>query len=261
MKLRLISSLVHVLAFGVCFSGFLKDLLCLPRPSSPPLQRITMSDYVSLEYGFPSTHATNSVSVAVYILHAIRLPENPLPFKSRLFAEICIALYVLSIVVGRLYCGMHGFFDVITGSFLGALLGISQCVFEKTFDSWILHSTMLYPLSVAIATLLFIRVHPEPVDDCPCFDDSVAFAAVILGVEIGTWQQKPTLASLISFHILSDLKFEVMRAILRILLGILIIFTWRSFMKPLLLRTLPPIFRTMEILGLASPRKFFIRAS
>lgn len=220
-----------------------------------------MSDYVSLEYGFPSTHATNTVSVAVYILHAIRLLDNPLTFKSRLLIEICIAFYVLSIVLGRLYCGMHGFFDVLTGSFLGALLGISQCVLEEMLDSWTLHSTMLYPLSVAVAILLFIRLHPEPVDDCPCFDDSVAFAAVVLGVEIGSWQQKPIISSLISFHIMRDLRVELVRAVLRILLGVLMIFGWRSFMKPRLLRRLPPIFRSIESWGLASPRKFFIRAS
>ena len=253
--------MVHILAVGVCVSGFIKDFLCLPRPSSPPLQRITMSDHVSLEYGFPSTHATNTVSVAVYILHNIRFLDTPLSFKSQLFVEVCTALYVLSIVIGRLYCGMHGYLDVLAGGILGALLGVSQCFFEKTFDSWISNSTMLYPLSVAVATLLFIRLHPEPVDDCPCFDDSVAFAAVVLGVEIGSWQKKSIIASLISLHILKDLRSGLVRAFLRILLGILIIFAWRSFMKPLLLRTLPPIFRSIENWGLTSPRKFFIRAS
>ena len=253
--------MVHILAIGVCASGFLKDLLCLPRPPSPPLQRITMSGHVSLEYGFPSTHATNAVSVAAYAIIATRLLDAPLSFRSQLMIEICMVLYVLSIVIGRLYCGMHGFLDVITGSILGAFLGITQYLFEKTFNTWASHCTIIYPLSVTLFILLFIRLHPEPVDDCPCFDDSVAFAAVISGVEMGSWQQKPLLASLVSFHVLGNYNFPLVRAILRVSLGVLIIFAWRSCMKSILLRQLPPVFRSIERVGLALPRKFFVRAT
>ncbi|CAO3697644.1 unnamed protein product [Rhizopus microsporus] len=65
-------------ASGVFWSGFLKDFLCLPRPLSPPVHRLTMSPYVALEYGFPSTHSTNSVSVALFLSqwHVKNLPLN-----------------------------------------------------------------------------------------------------------------------------------------------------------------------------------------
>lgn len=253
--------MVHVLATGVCVSGVFKDLLCLPRPPSPPLQRITMSGHVSLEYGFPSTHATNAVSVAVYALIAIRLLEYPLLLHSELIIETSIVVYVLSIVLGRLYCGMHGFLDVIGGSVLGAFLGFAQHLLESPFNSWISHGTILYPLSAIIVILLFIRLHPEPVDDCPCFDDTVAFAAVILGVEVGSWQQTHLLSSFISLHLLEKYDYPIAKAILRVSLGVLTIFAWRGSMKSILLRRLPPIFRNIEKLGLALPRKYFIRAT
>lgn len=67
--------MVHVHASGVFFSGFLKDMWRLPRPLSPPLNRITMSKSATLEYGFPSTHSTNAVSVAVYALFMLNSSE------------------------------------------------------------------------------------------------------------------------------------------------------------------------------------------
>lgn len=32
-----------------------------------------------------------------------------------------------------------------------------------------------------------INQHPQPVDDCPCFEDSIAFVSSILGVLLGKW--------------------------------------------------------------------------
>ena len=32
-----------------------------------------------------------------------------------------------------------------------------------------------------------INKHPQPVDDCPCFEDSIAFVSSVLGVLIGEW--------------------------------------------------------------------------
>src|SRR5687768_3945350 len=108
--------LVHILALGVFWSGFVKDFFSLPRPLSPPLHRITMSGSVALEYGFPSTHSANAVSVAVYGLMMLRDPDNPLNPTIKFGLEALSYFYAVSIVFGRLYCGMHGFLDVIIGS-------------------------------------------------------------------------------------------------------------------------------------------------
>ena len=122
-------SLVHVLASGVFLSGFIKDWLCLPRPLSPPLSRISMSPSVSLEYGFPSTHSTNAVSVVVYFVFLLRSASSDVNATVRVTLEVVSYLYAISIVLGRLYCGMHGFLDVIIGGILGALLSLMQCFY------------------------------------------------------------------------------------------------------------------------------------
>jgi dihydrosphingosine 1-phosphate phosphatase len=32
-----------------------------------------------------------------------------------------------------------------------------------------------------------INQHPQPVDDCPCFEDSIAFVSSMVGILLGEW--------------------------------------------------------------------------
>ncbi|KAI9679523.1 MAG: hypothetical protein M1817_005545 [Caeruleum heppii] len=258
--------MVHVLASGVFLSGYLKDLLCLPRPLSPPLKRITMSGTAALEYGFPSTHSTNAVSVAVYALYTIRSEDSTLDPKLSLFLEGLAYCYATSIIMGRIYCGMHGFLDVIAGSLLGAGLSVLQCSYGPRLDEY------LYSSGSALGAILFvsslcvlIRIHPEPADDCPCFDDSLAFAGVMMGCEIGNWHYAVSgwawddpVAATVPFDLAS---MGYLKVLLRIACGVLTIFMWREIMKPAMLRSLPPMFRIIERLGLSLPRRYFVQAS
>lgn len=256
--------MIHILASGVFFSGFVKDLLCLPRPLSPPLQRITMSGSAALEYGFPSTHCTNAVSVAVYALFMLHSPDSTIHPQVRIILETLSYCYATSIILGRLYCGMHGFFDVVIGSMLGALLAFIQCIYGDVFDNYI-RSSSLTLLSVLLVIAVLVRIHPEPADDCPCFDDSVAFAGVMVGAEIGYWHYA-TSGLAWNYPVPATVPFRLeeigsLKTVARILIGVLIIFAWREVMKPTLLRLLPPIFRVIERLGLSLPRKYFVQAS
>ncbi|EFW18306.1 hypothetical protein D8B26_005113 [Coccidioides posadasii str. Silveira] len=256
---------VHLLASGVFFSGFIKDLLCLPRPLSPPLQRITMSGSAALEYGFPSTHSTNAVSVVVYAMHNLNSAASAFSPTSKAALQFLLFIYGTSIVLGRLYCGMHGFLDVVAGCLLGALLGFIQCSYGAAIDAYVLSGGIQGPLLVALVVLVLVRIHPEPADSCPCFDDSVAFAGVMIGVELGGWHFGKTRFGLpdpIPGSIVFDLeKIGWVKAVLRIILGVATVFVWREVMKPSLLRVLPPLFRLIEKSGFSLPRRFFTQAS
>ncbi|KAL8669448.1 MAG: hypothetical protein Q9168_005954 [Polycauliona sp. 1 TL-2023] len=257
--------LVHVLAFGVVFSGFIKDWLCLPRPLSPPLRRISMSPSVSLEYGFPSTHSTNAVSVVVYAVFLLRSDSSDIDPVLKTALEIASYLYATSIVLGRLYCGMHGFLDVAIGSILGALLSIMQWVYGGNFDDFMFQGSATAPLLFILVILVLVRIHPEPADDCPCFDDSVAFAGVMIGVESGNWHYARS-GYAWDLPVPATVPFDLitlgwLKTVARIVVGVVVIIAWREVMKPALLRHLPPLFRIVESLGLSLPRRFFIQAS
>ncbi|KAJ5746250.1 Dihydrosphingosine 1-phosphate phosphatase [Penicillium odoratum] len=257
--------LVHILAAGVFFSGFIKDLLCLPRPLSPPLQRITMSGSAALEYGFPSTHSTNAVSVAVYAIALLNSPDSTVSPQTSLILQTVTYLYVTSIVLGRLYCGMHGMLDVVVGSIMGALIGLAQFSWGPAFDDYILSASLKGILIVPIAILVLVRIHPEPADSCPCFDDSVAFAGVTLGVDVGSWYfTQSSLAWAEPLPGTIPYRYEdlgLAKTAIRLVVGVLCVFAWREITKPTLLRILPPVFRSLEKLGLLLPRRFFTTAS
>ncbi|RMZ89921.1 hypothetical protein DV736_g2853, partial [Chaetothyriales sp. CBS 134916] len=261
---RLGRGMSTTLAAGVFFSGFIKDFLCLPRPLSPPLTRITMSGSASLEYGFPSTHSTNAVSSAVYALFLLRENNND-PSTVNVCLQVLCYFYAFSIVLGRLYCGMHGFFDVLWGTVLGAAIALVQIVYGDWFDNWLLCGEIEHMLLVQMIILVLVRIHPEPVDNCPCFYDSLAFAGVVMGCQAGGWHFARTSFS-VDDPMPSTARFNLQRmgglvVAARIVLGVAIVFTWRAIMKPTLLKILPPIFRVVEHYGLTLPRRYFLPAS
>lgn len=262
--IRLGRAMVHMLSSGVFFSGWLKDFFCLPRPLSPPLQRISRSASAALEYGFPSTHSTNAVSVAIFAIYEIsQTPEiNGRLLSYALFSAA--SFYAVSIVVGRLYCGMHGYFDVVIGSLLGALIAGAQILLGDAFDRWILFGPAWNIMLAILIILVLVRTHPEPADDCPCFDDSVAFAGVFIGVQVGEWHSGflPWARSLDLPGPPFDLdRLGILKAAMRIILGVLVIFAWRGASKSALLKGLPSVLRLVESAGLDQPRRFFLRAS
>lgn len=160
---------------------------------------------------------------------------------------------------------MHGFFDVVIGGLLGTFIALVQHSYGDRFDEYVLAGSAQHVIIVTVVILALVRLHPEPADDCPCFDDSVSFAGVMLGVQVAGWQfarssvawTEPCLATV-------PYRFEnlgVFKTVLRIVLGVLVVFAWRETMKPFLLRILPPIFRGLNKLGLLLPRRFFTQAS
>ncbi|KAF3042841.1 hypothetical protein E8E11_006263 [Didymella keratinophila] len=255
---------VFMLAAGIYWSGFLKDMLCLPRPLSPPLARISMSGSAALEYGFPSSHSTNAVSVTFYAIYMLRQSDEYSPTVN-IGLQALFYLYAVSIIVGRLYCGMHGFLDVLVGSALGALITIFQLVFSDWIDSWIFSGTYKDLMIATLVIFVLVRIHPEPADDCPCFDDSVAFSGVVVGINIGAWHYAQSGFAMNDIYP-STVPFELSqiglpRAIVRTLLGVVIIFVWRATAKPTLFKILPPLFRLLERGRMNLPRAFFLNAS
>ena len=179
--------------------------------------------------------------------------------------EVIAWFYAISIIAGRLYCGMHGFFDVAIGSMLGAGLTLVEVYYVETYERFLNEGSFKAVSIVILIILVLVRIHPEPADDCPCFDDSVAFAGVVCGIEFGIYHYAQTPFSW-NRPVPATVPYDFQalgwpKVLLRIVIGVLALFIWRGTMKFILLKLLPPIFRIVERLGLALPRKFFKRAT
>lgn len=164
--------LVNTLAFGVYVSSAIKDLLCVPRPYSPPVTRLTIGS-VHLEYGFLSTHSTNSVGMALYFylwVVAIREQSAAAAWHS-LWWEAGLLAYCFSVVYGRVYAGMHSIVDCVTGSLLGVAITATQWVLFDKLEAFLQIEGWTVPAVVVPACLFMVYVHPQPLDDCPCFED------------------------------------------------------------------------------------------
>ncbi|RCK60497.1 Dihydrosphingosine 1-phosphate phosphatase LCB3 [Candida viswanathii] len=260
---HLTRDLVHVLGLGIYFTGFLKDYFCLPRPRSPPLHRITMSSYTTEEYGFPSSHLANATGVSLLVL--LRILNNDSLSATTYYSLIAgLAVYYVSLIFGRLYCGMHGFLDVIVGGTVGSALALFRHFYGEQWDALLFGSGLGMVLtSVLIITMyvLLIHVHSEPVDDCPCFDDSVAFIGVIIGLDLAHMVGYRTGYFAVTnpqgdpYLVPYDYQSGVINHALRFLLGVLLVITWKAVSKPVVYTILPPIYK---FVGVYLPRRNYI---
>lgn len=262
---ELARDLVFVLGFGIYITGNLKDFLCLPRPRSPPLHRITMSTYTTQEYGFPSSHSANATAVTLIMSHKLLSMDISTATKAGLM--FIVVIYYVSLIFGRIYCGMHGFFDVITGSVVGLGLFLFRFFWGSSWDDFFIFNNncgLATPLVVLIFYLLLIHVHFEPIDDCPCFDDSVAFIGVLIGLDLSHWLADSTKF----FLTLSDdsgvnpiiidynyHKLGLVKSVLRVVLGMALVLLWQVVSKPTVFTLLPPIYK---YIGIYLPRRNYL---
>lgn len=148
------------MAVSTYIATIIKDALCLPRPLSPPVVKLSSSHQT--EYGFPSSHALTAVNL-------VRAPHSRLPhcrspswgclqpffafyyYLDQLDAPaswpvylvgfgLC-AFHVLNIGVSRVYCGMHTVTDVVGGTVLGSILLYMWTTYYATIDRMLFEPT------------------------------------------------------------------------------------------------------------------------
>lgn len=264
---------VYILAAGVYFSGCLKDYMCVPRPYAPPVVRLSIGNHAA-EYGFPSTHSATSIGSALFIMQQIwPTGGDPAVLHAATVGavSILVMVYIVMLVFGRLYCGMHSLIDVFTGSAMGVVIWVANALVTPFIYAWITADRptpdYLVPSSTILLGLFLISAHAQPVDDCPCFEDSTAFIAVAMGVTIGVWAENTFVGPQRTPIYQSDdvssnvrLALFALSGVLRIAIGLAGIFSWRIVAKSVLQKTLPPIYRLIVPL-FNLPRRHYVPAT
>jgi len=95
---------------------------------------------------------------------------------------------------------------------------------------------------------LLVNQHPSPLDDCPRFEDAIAFISVVLGSrELLDSKRVAALNAGLFTSVTPGAAFDlpalvttwVLLALLKVTTGILVVLSWRMLAKPIV-RTPPP---------------------
>ena len=98
-------------------SGILKDLVARPRPSRvPELEGVLhlVNGYKSGQYGFVSSHAANTMAVALLF---------SLIWRNKI-ATVGLMLWVAANCYSRMYLGVHYPTDILGGLIVGSLVAV-----------------------------------------------------------------------------------------------------------------------------------------
>ncbi|GAA6043883.1 hypothetical protein JCM8097_004283 [Rhodosporidiobolus ruineniae] len=237
--------LLYVLAAGNYATSALKDALSVPRPLSPPVVRLSVGTH-ALEYGFPSTHSSNAVSMAFFFSESLLTRNTGAWAWLNPVGILAAAFFAWSVAFGRLYTGMHSMADVFTGSSIGIILWAVHFRYADALNTLGSGSGWVGSITATLGLLLILSTHPEPAEPCPCFEDTVAFLSVVLGVMLGSaWapDRLPTTTYGYQSRTVQEFGLWVGATLIKLVGGISAILVWRIIAKQVCHAILPPIFR------------------
>ncbi|OMO68843.1 Phosphatidic acid phosphatase type 2/haloperoxidase [Corchorus olitorius] len=171
---KLARQMTLLMAFCDYLGNCIKDVVSAPRPSCPPVRRITATkdeEENALEYGLPSSHTLNTSEDACIKLAAVALA----------------CLFVGLIGIGRIYLGMHSVIDIIGGLVVGlGILAIWLAVNDYV-DGFIVSGPNVTSFWAGLSFLLLFA-YPTPELPTPSFEFHTAFTGVALGIVAGVQQ-------------------------------------------------------------------------
>lgn len=254
-----------VLMFLCLYVGnALKDLISAPRPLSVKSGKkrailLAQSGHdleahaSSQEYGLPSSHTLDSLALNFYILHYY-VGKGVVPESNQLPLYICAGLWVTWIGMARIYMGLHTPVDIFAGAAAGTALLLSYMRLDDAYEEWILNTD--WPavlLWQALFSMIFLRLHPKPLNYTPSYEFTVSFVGVGFGVVTGvarTYSKNAVVDSL--FPILLSQQGLVIMA-RRMFLGFFLVALLKEVTKAFLLKTLPALY---DVVPLSLRRKW-----
>ncbi|XP_006818827.1 sphingosine-1-phosphate phosphatase 2-like [Saccoglossus kowalevskii] len=136
-----------------------KDVVKIPRPTSPPVIRLDTTQVYMKEYGMPSTHAMLGIGLIGTIMYTF-VEQYEFPVIPALV--ICF-LWVALVCASRLYLGMHNVMDIVIGLiFAAVLMAIYVPFFDVLDDYFAFHPNVVWNvLLLPSLQLSFIPTSPK----------------------------------------------------------------------------------------------------
>ncbi|TSK67193.1 Sphingosine-1-phosphate phosphatase 2 [Bagarius yarrelli] len=166
--------LVNMWAVVMYIGQVMKDMLKIPRPTSPPVVKLEQR----IEFGMPSTHAMAATTIAFTLL--LSAPER---VKVGLVAAVVLSALVS---LSRLYTGMHSALDVICGTLISALVLVVSYPHWDSLDFFQLNSS-LSPAITLFLPLVLCYKYPELDHYSATRADTTIILGASAGCSVGYW--------------------------------------------------------------------------
>lgn len=217
-----------------------KDLMCMPRPASPPVVKLEKR-YV-LEYGFPSTHAMVAcgLPISLVLLSYGRYNiDGPVLFSMAL-------TFCLWVCCSRMYLGMHSLLDVSAGVLYGLVILVVVMPLLEPIDYLIMNYEsapfVLFPLGLIICYL-----YPKVKRWSTTRSDTAIVIGTVVGFTIGSALNnyiglliKPDAPPLYDIHYPDT--HGMFNVVIRTVFGMTVLLLTRQTIKPIFKKILCTIF-------------------
>ncbi|WJZ93978.1 hypothetical protein VitviT2T_012876 [Vitis vinifera] len=187
---RLARQMTLLMAFCDYLGNCIKDSVSAPRPSCPPVRRVTATKDEkenAMEYGLPSSHTLNTVCLSGYLLHYVLSYAHNRDAVMILAGVSMVCLLVALIGTGRIYLGMHSLVDIIGGLAIGLAILAFWLTMHEYVDNFIVSGQNVTPFWAALS-LVLLFAYPTPEFPTPSYEFHTAFNGVALGIVSGIQQ-------------------------------------------------------------------------
>ncbi|CAA6659060.1 unnamed protein product [Spirodela intermedia] len=188
---KLARQMTLLMAFCDYVGNAMKDLVSAPRPSSPPVRRITATKDEkenAMEYGLPSSHALNTVCLSGFLLHYMIANGLQKDASNVIYIGISLVFLLVALIgLGRIYLGMHSFIDVLGGIGLGITILSFWINVYGYVDDFIISGQNVTSFWAGLS-LLLLFAYPTSELPTPSFEYHTAFTGVAFGIVSGVQQ-------------------------------------------------------------------------
>ena len=193
----------------------IKDLVSAPRPCGLEHAEVRVriaetsankreKDKNAAEYGFPSSHAMNSLAYNFYLVMML-VREGVVGEEGAAGWYVGVMVFVLAVAVSRVYLGLHTPIDIIGGAVAGLAVVTAYVTLLEygILDRWVFGGGWVTVRLVSLVALVLLRLHPTPEKWTPSYEFSTSFIGVawgvICGVQVRGWLRPEQVYGAFSF--------------------------------------------------------------
>lgn len=245
MKLARLSCIA--MAIGFYCANSVKNILCLPRPPSPPVKPLEDAFYT---WGLPSHHSVLAVVCPWYIWFYSLLHYH-LEFSTLICLFTVIALWSSSVLICRIYNGVHSPADVVTGGLMGCIIVALMSRYDNFFDLSSMmtgQGVLLVPVYVAILLIL----HPFNEVGLAAFAETNSMASTAVGFVLARYASygcSPPLKNLMEMYEYGEtsLWFAIAIGIARFVIGTILVVLTKVFLKQIAQTVIGLVLKMLDV--------------